>query len=318
VAAVAGLIFAAAPIGVDHPVALALIWLLGIVAAVGAVSSVLIRPHAETDRAEGHQPTARKTRTPAPKGPRRGMIAVGLVVAAAMAVALFSQWHFHVAVYADRAGSLAFSHGDFAGGLGDAELAASDVGYEPTYRYHLGLAYLSLARAQANSSQALSLLGTPDPRSVDPATAVLLNAPTLTRLGLEEIRSAVSLAPRDAPTWKALGRAYAGLHQARAALQAYRRAAQLSLQNPLYIADEATAELALKAPQTALNLARTAVALDSKYWYSRYALALTLHSLGRRHEARRQAIVGVGLAAIPHVPLPVDQIQELHRLAKTG
>jgi Flp pilus assembly protein TadD len=82
--------------------------------------------------------------------------------------------------------------------------------------------------------------------------------------------------------------------------------------------DEATAELALKAPQTALGLARTAVALDTKYWYARYALALTLHSLGRRKEARREAIVGVGLATIPHVPLPADKIQELHRLAKTG
>jgi O-antigen ligase/tetratricopeptide (TPR) repeat protein len=307
------LVFSVAAQGIPGPHFLATAWLLGSVAAVGVLSVALRQrptPAAARDQ------TRKQVGSPKPSHwPMK--IGSGLVLLAVLA-GLSSQWRSEAAAYAAFRGSNSFVVGNLAAGLSDAELAANEASYESSYRNDLGLAYLSLARLQTNSSQLLSLLGNPDPASVDPATALLLNRNELVHLGLQEMRSAASLAPLDPAAWEALGSAYFRLQRAKLAIEAYSFCIQLSPDDPKCVADESVARVEMKEPRIGLNLANTAVALDPLYWYARYALAVVLDALHDPGDARQQAIRALGLLAITRTPPSADQMLKLRQLAKKG
>src|SRR5207248_765341 len=136
----------------DHPMAFSVIWLVGLAGGVAAVT-VAVRPpwpqRAARDRKRPSEAPPRKTTWPV-------WLARGVVVAAVLG-AVWSQWRGQVAAYASYAGALDFYTGHFTAGLSDGQLAARDAAYEPTYRFELGLAFLSLARIPNRTSQALSL-----------------------------------------------------------------------------------------------------------------------------------------------------------------
>ncbi|HLJ68957.1 MAG TPA: hypothetical protein VKX16_16515, partial [Chloroflexota bacterium] len=222
------------------------------------------------------------------------------------------------AAFADDVGSLQFATGKFASGLSDVQLAARDAGYEPTYREDLGHALLTLARVQSTNPNLITLPGSPDPRSVSPDTALQLVPSQLRQFGLDQLRAAISLAPLDPSTYETLGTTYLGLNQPAAAYQEFRHAAQLSANNPTYIADESLAEGASHRALPALTDAQTAVALDPIYWLPRLALASALHALGSHVDARQEAALGLSLTTLAYTPPPATQIDELRRLAKTG
>lgn len=276
--------------------ALAALLVLGSLAGVGAVAALL---------SEGRMVSWRTWLGPVP-----------LVAAALTTLALASQFWYQTGAVDERLGLDRLSAGDVAAAVSYLQQAVRADGNEPQYLTELGGAYLSFpTRDSANPSfvpHASQLTSLNEAQVSRLGTAQLV---TLSRLALDRARQ---LAPLDPDAYGNLGNVDLQANQPTAALREYREAEALSHENPRYLDQEALAELQMGKGSQALGTARHALALDSTYWLSHYALAAIDDKRGDTAGAKREAALALYWQRNIWPHPPAGQISQLRSLASTG
>lgn len=293
-----------------HPILLASVWTLAVVAGI-VLLALMTRP--------ALVPASARTSSPVPTDPTvtRTRAIAGAVALLAI-LALLTQWRLETAAYADAEGASQFVTGQFQAGLSNAELATQAAGYVDTYRSDLAQAYLSMARVRGASADPSYRPSPGDARSLDPQTALTLGKAQLFALAVDAQRQTINLVPQDPTAYSTLGDFYYEWKQNRQAAALYRQAESLSPDNPRYLDQQALSLLAAGQAGSALRLARQATALDDGYWYSHYAQAVVAHQLGRSATARTQARLALFWAPVALPQPPASDLNAMRKMETTG
>ena len=300
----------------DHPAILAALWMISSIVGVAMVAWILV-PRS-TDRAEGRAPSNRRP-VARPTLWRRRYVAPLVAVATACLLLALEQMRFETAAIADRSGTTAYAVGQTAAGVGFLEQAASANADDPVYRSELGLVYRNLASsASSYSANSGYHPSGGDAETVDPQSALTLSRDQLFQLSAAALDSARSLSPLESDLSSNLGDTYRAWKHYQQAINAYRQAERVGVDNPKYLDGEALIEIDAGQPQTALSRAEEAAGIDYGYWYTRYALALAYHALGQHAQARSHATAALVLVQVYYPPPPASQLNELRKLEHTG
>lgn len=288
----------------NHPILMASVWLLALLAGVGVMAASL-------------GPETRPEVTRRARLPRWATLALAGSALITL-LALLPQWQLETAAFADAEGSVNFVRARLQSGLSQAQLATNAAGYESAYRLDLATAYESLARMHGASADPTYLPRPGDTRSLDPGIAVTLGRDQLFTLSVDSVQQAIQLVPMDPGSYATLGEVYTAWGKHRLAYQAFARAEALSLDNPRYLDQEALAQLSLAHSSLALHLTESALQLDRRYWYSYYTLAEVYHRRGQRVQARQAANQGIFWSPVAYPAPPAADLTTLHKIARSG
>lgn len=312
VAAILAALFPGAAL--DHPVALAVLW---VVASVGGLVVIWWHRWPATGKPQVSG-SRRSTSTPRPPWWRPTAIPV-LVISLLASIVVLDQMRFETAAFGERDGTTAFSLGQDPTAIGSLQQAALTNPYEPLYRSELGSVFSTLAGKVSNSSAApqLSISGNVA-ETIDPTVALTLSRSQLYALSANAFQSASSLAPLQPDYFASLGNTYRLWRRTPDAVAVYRQAERLGVNNPQFIDGEALAFIDGGNPQAGLQRALVASHIDSSYWFSHYALARAYHGLGQHIDAKREAATALFWVPVASPQPASTYITELHRLQRRG
>jgi hypothetical protein len=286
----------------QHPVAMAGIWGIAAVSSAAAAAGTLAGSSSRIDAERQSRP-----RVPI-------VTVVGLVVL----LALGSQVWQEAAAMSERLGLAQLDQGKTADAIQSLQVASRAAGYEPQYQTELAGAFLTLAASRPAPTGPETFYPGVEPRGVDPATLQQLGRTQLLQLSEASLVSAQNLSPLDPDTYGNLGNLYLEWNQVARGVEEYTHAEQLSPDNPRYIAQQALAELQAGHGTTARRRAQDALQLDTTFWLSHYAMAITDSRLGATGGAKREATLALYWMKNYWPQPPSSEVQQLRSLQKTG
>lgn len=216
--------------------------------------------------------------------PLHRVVAVGLV----LAVGLAGSFTFENAAMQERAGLDSLALARYPQAISALQASVQAFPQNPGAWTELGGSILALA--PRGSAQPSYVPGAGDEATLSPATMLSLGTDQLFGLGRLALEQARKLTPLDPDTYNNLGNLDLQRGNTGAALREFAQAESLSFKNPRYLDEEALAYLQAHQTVQALKTAKSALTLDTGFWFSHYTLANvyaeTADSAGARTQAR--------------------------------